>query len=282
MSNKFIFDNINHCIEIDQFELNNAPNKTNNPNNPDSNNGLITSIWGPPSWESFHAITFGYPIEPTKEQMTDYLEYFKLLGKVLPCIFCRKSYLQFINDADTLLDINTLKSRESLTRWGFRLHNAVNNKLGVDYGVTYEELCYKYESYRAKCTKTTKGCLMPLDMKAKSYQKADIHRAPIIDKKYATSLIQHAHTLGLLKYNDFLTYYSSLDRNSKEWGFRDCVARKIIKYMRKNGISSLDPNGLPSKYEMILLAMLSTTLDKDKLNDICNQFNINSQSSNGY
>lgn len=49
--------------------------------------------------------------------------------------------------------------------------------------------------------------------------------------------------------------------------------------MRKNGVSSLDPNGLPSKYEMMLLSMMSSTLEKDKLDEICKKFVTNSQST---
>ena len=234
MLNKYIkFDNKHNCIKIDMEELMDAPRKTNDVSGEDSNNGLITTIWGPPSWEMFHSITFGYPIHPTDEQKNDYLNYFIYLGKVLPCIFCRRSYAKFISEGDTLLNMDVMKSRETLTKWGFRLHNAVNNKLGVDYGETYEELCYKYESYRAKCTKTDKGCFMPLDVKAKSYQKADIHRAPIIDIKYCLALQKHARMIGFKNYMKFVEYYGRIKRNSLDWTLRDCAARKIIKYMRK-------------------------------------------------
>lgn len=270
---KLKFMDGHRCINIDQIELRDAPLKANDPDNPDSNNGLITSIWGPHEWEAFHAKTFGYPIKPTDEQKLAYLQYFILEGDVLPCVFCRASYKKFINEGDTLLDMSVMESRETFTRWGFRIHNAVNKKLGVDYGDTYEELCYKYESYRAKCTKTEKGCLMPLDMKAKSYQKADIHRAPIIDKKYSLALSDHARTLGLGNYDSFVQYYSSLVRNTDEWGRRDCAARKVIKYMRKNGISSLDSNGLPSSYEMMLISMMSSTLEHEKLEEIFQRIN---------
>lgn len=266
--NKVNFMDGHKCINIDPEELRSAPVKANDPDNPDANNGLITSIWGPHEWEAFHAKTFGYPIKPSDEQKIAYLQYFILEGSVLPCVFCRKSYMKFINEGDTLLDMSVMESRETLTRWGFRLHNNVNKKLGVEYGETYEELCYKYESYRAKCTKTEKGCLMPLDMKAKSYQKADIHRAPIIDLKYSTALIGHAKTLELHNYESFVNYYSSLVRNTDEWGQRDCTARRVIKYMRKNGVSSLDSNGLPSVHEMILISMMSSTLEHEKLEEI--------------
>ena len=262
------FDGDHNCINIDPKELKKAPYKTNDASDPNSNNGLITSIWGPPTWESFHSITFGYPINPSEQEKQDYLAYFKLLGKVLPCIYCRESYQKFISESNTKLDMNVVFSRETLTRWGHRLHDSVNNKLGVDYGDTYEELCYKYESYRAICTVLEKGCSMPLDMKAKSYQKADIRRAPIIDKKYSFGLRDHAKKLKLHNYDKFLNYYSNLKRNTEEWGKRDLIARRIIKYMRKNGACALDSEDLPSKYEMMLISMLSTSLEKSQLDEI--------------
>jgi hypothetical protein len=262
------FDGTHDCINIDPIELKQAPHKTNDSNDHNSNNGLITSIWGPPTWESFHSFTFGFPIKPTDDEKIDYLNYFNLFGKVLPCICCRTSYQKFIVQPNTLLDMNVVQSRETLTKWGFRLHNAVNDKLGVDYGETYEELCYKYESYRARCAVNEKGCLMPIDMKAKSYQKADIRRAPIIDIKYCIALKDYAKMIGLHNYDNFLTYYTSLMRNTKEWGARDCVARRIIKYMRKNGVDPLNSDGLPSIHEMMLISMLSSSLEKSELDTV--------------
>jgi hypothetical protein len=259
---------VHNCIKIDPEELRLAPFKTNDPNNPDADNGLITSIWGPHEWESFHSKTFGYPIKPTDQEKYDYLMHFISIGNVLPCKYCRMSYQKFINEGDTFLDMSVMESRETLTRWGHRLHDRVNKKLGVDYGVTYEEMCFKYESYRARCTTTAKGCIMPLDMKAKSFQKAEMYRAPIVDKKYPLALVEHAKVLGFRNFENMVNHYSSLERNSLEWSIRDCDARRVIKYMRKNGISSLDSNGIPSRHEMMLLSMLSSTLDIEKLNEI--------------
>jgi hypothetical protein len=268
-------NNESNCVHIDPEELRMAPFKTNDPTNPDANNGLITSIWGPHEWESFHAKTFGYPINPSDQQKYDYMNYFINLGKVLPCEYCRLSYQKFINEDDTMLDMSVMESRETLTKWAMRLHNRVNKKLGVDYGDTYEELCYKYESYRARCSKSSKGCIMPLSMKAKSFQKADIHRAPIIDKKYSFGLVGYAKSQGLQNYEEFLSYYSSLTRNSEEWSERDCTARRIIKFMRKNGVSSLTKEGLPSVHEMVLISMMSSTLESEKLDEILQKVSSN-------
>jgi hypothetical protein len=269
-----------NCLILDENEIKNAPNITNNKKNKDCNNGLITSIWGPPTWESFHSITFGYPINPSKQQQKDYMDYFRLLGKVLPCKYCRDSYDKFVKKGITKLDLKVMKSRETLTKWGFELHNKVNRKLGVEYGETYEEMCYKFESYRAKCTKVEKGCLMPLDMKAMSYQKSKIHRAPIIDVKYCIALINHADTLGLKNYKKFINFYRKTKRNSKDWTCRDYACRKIISYMRQNGINSLDENNLPTEMEMILISMLCSTLCEDKLIEISEIMENNSSEYN--
>lgn len=259
----------NHAFNITNDELKEAMIRINDPNNPDNKNGLITKIWGPPTWESFHAFQFNYPINPTEEDKINHMTYYEYLGKVLPCSFCRESYATFIaKDGDCPLTMDVMKSRETLTRWGHALHDRVNKKLGVDYLVTYEELCYKYEPYRAKCTKTGNGCVMPANYKAKSYQHADIKRAPVIDKKYADVLIEHAATLELTNYNNILDKTKSLIRNTKEWMVRDIYCKKMIKSMRVNGMSSLDENGLPSKDEMILISMLCSNLSREQLDDI--------------
>ena len=123
MCDPFILTKNHSCIKINGNEIKDASKITNDGSNPDSNNGLITSIWGPATWESFHSITFGYPIKPTEEQKHDYLEYFRYLGKVLPCIYCRQSYQKFINEGEAKLDMLVMESRETLTKWGHVLHN---------------------------------------------------------------------------------------------------------------------------------------------------------------
>lgn len=256
-------------------------------NKSNANNGLITKIWGPAMWDSVHSITFGYPLEPSKEDKERYKIFFTYLGFVLPCIFCKQSYQQFISDnmdnmpdthqelyqeliktGDTVLNDKVFESRDSLCRWGWRLHNTVNKKLDVDYGVTYDEFVDKYESYRAKCTHTGNVCIMPLDMKAESYEKKTLQRAPVIDVKYAEALENHAIMLGLKDYPKEFKYYSSIERNSKEWKQRDKECRNQIDIMRINGTSSIGDDGLPTKDEMYLIARLSTNLERKQIKEM--------------
>lgn len=271
----------NDCVMINKDELKTAPFKANDPNDPDINNGLITTIWGPHVWESFNVVAFDFPVNPTEQEKKDYLEHYLSWGNVLPCSHCRKSYKQFINEDATLLNMNTMESRKTLTTWVFNVHNAVNNKLGVDYGETYEEFCYKYESYRAKCIKNEKGCVMPLSMKAESYKKSEIHRAPIIDKKYCYALRNHAKKIGMNKFDEFINFYTNIERNSQYWTMRDCAVRKLIGDMRKKGINALDRNGLPSYEEMRIISFMSSTIDKKKLDEIYEKI-ISNNNNNSY
>ncbi len=120
------------------------------------NNGLITKLWGPSAWEYLHSVSFGYPLEPTDEQKNNYRNFFINVGNTLPCKFCRNSYNDFIVSNDTKINDNDLKNRENLTRWLYRMHEKVNNKLNITYNTTYEQLVNRYESYRSKCGKIDK------------------------------------------------------------------------------------------------------------------------------
>ena len=69
--------------------------------NKNVDNGLMTRIWGPSGWLFLHCISFGYPykIDPTNpehiEKQNDYYRFFYYLGKVMPCKYCRISYMIF-------------------------------------------------------------------------------------------------------------------------------------------------------------------------------------------
>lgn len=148
--------------------------------NASKNNGMLTKVWGPPLWVGLHAITFGYPekIDKTneshKEKRESYYMFFKLLGDVLPCRYCRESYKEFFKELDLK---QYLESRKDIVRWLYLIHEKVNDKLKVPdcNRITFYEFTKQYESYRAKCKpdnieqaekvkeNETKGCVKPLD-----------------------------------------------------------------------------------------------------------------------
>lgn len=254
------------------------------------NNGLITKIWGPALWTGLHCITFGYPINPTDEQKENYKQFFVSLGDVLPCKYCRISYKEYLEEDDTKLNEKALKDRESLTKWLYKLHNKVNNKLGIDYGVDFDCIKKKYESYRAKCPekkdKNVKGCIMPLDKKKICYKEANKKDCPIIDYKTGKIFKILADIRKISKKN---YYFWNIIRKNKgkiikddNWDNRNRYCDKIIKYMRENGIESIEKKGkykgLPTKLELRLMLCLSTNLSKNEIikmkNHLISRYNI--------
>ena len=149
--------------------------------NKNLDNGLMTRLWGPSGWLFLHCISFGYPykIDPTKpehlEKQNDYYRFFYYLGKVLPCKYCRDSYMEFFTQ---LSPMSRLGSRKEFTKWLYDIHNLVNNKLGVPACETpsFEEVEERYQSFRAACKPLSesqkkdtaaKGCIAPEDGKPK-------------------------------------------------------------------------------------------------------------------
>lgn len=149
--------------------------------NKNLDNGLMTRLWGPSGWLFLHCVSFGYPykIDPTNpehlEKQNDYYRFFYYLGKVLPCKYCRVSYMEFFSKMSPM---NHLGSRKELTKWFYDVHEMVNNKLGVPAceRPTFEEVEERYQSFRASCKpltdkerndKSGKGCVAPADGKPK-------------------------------------------------------------------------------------------------------------------
>ena len=239
------------------------------------NNGLITKIWGEPAWIANHAITFGYPLDPSDEQKKKYRNYFTSLGDVLPCRYCRESYQVIISTGDTALTDEALKNRESLTKWFYRVHEKVNQKLEIDYGLTYEDIVDKYESFRARCGKPKvgeKGCIVPLDYKAMSFKKLYYRDCPIIPIEFVEPFIKQAKARGMPEYYFLFIKLAKLLNNDytqlkkqSSWTERNNLCYNIIKHMRTNNIPSLESDGIPSTYELILLLFLSSNLNKTEL-----------------
>lgn len=164
---------------------------------PNVDNGMMTKVWGPAGWLFLHCITFGYPyaINPQNpEHQTkaeDYYNFFYYLGRVMPCRYCRESYQEFFREHDIR---NSLANRHDICEWLYTIHNRVNHKLGVPKCniPSFDEIIARYESFRAKCKKTTeeerqanqsKGCVTPADgtprrcvVKVVPFDKGDITR----------------------------------------------------------------------------------------------------------
>jgi len=83
---------------------------------------MDTRFWGPSGWRLLHLITFTY--EPS--QATKVGKFFETLPYVLPCKFCRCSLTEYM-DEDPVKE--ALGSKKELSKWLWRIHNKVNDKL---------------------------------------------------------------------------------------------------------------------------------------------------------
>jgi hypothetical protein len=247
-------------------------------NNIPYDSGLLTKIWGPHMWVALHSITFCYPNNPTIQDKNNYKKFFELIGDVLPCLYCKKSYKKFILEGNTKLDDNVLENRYNLTKWFYYIHEAVNNKLGVDYGVSYDDVVNRYESYRADCfhNKQTsnddiKGCDANIDKKTISYQIDNIKECPIISEKTAKHFINYAKMRGLSdnEFNLINNFSNDLTKDKKLWNIRNNECNEIFKNMKLNGIKSIEIDGqwkdLPTIEELKLIMRLSSNLSNAKL-----------------
>ena len=159
----------------------------------------------------------------------------------------------------------------NLMLWVYKLHERVNLKLGMTYGVTFDEVKDRLESFRAKCMKGKKTCAMPLNLKANSYGKAEHKNAPIIDVKFYLSFRLYAQKRGV-EFNDEILKLKDLSHNSNIWKKRDDYCVKLIKKMRLKGIPSVESDGefknLPTIEELKLVKMLSTNICCEELEQI--------------
>ena len=139
-----------------------------NNNDYNSNDGMLTSVWGPPLWHALHTMSFNYPVKPTKEQQQYYFDFFTNLKNVLPCKYCRDNYS--LNLQKYPITSKVLKNRESFSRWLYNIHELVNTNLNKKSGLTYENVRDRYETFRSRCLidpknkndNIEKGCTEPL------------------------------------------------------------------------------------------------------------------------
>lgn len=95
-----------------------------------------TSVWGPPTWFFLHSMTLAYPKkinennpEHVKKRKSMYI-FLSNLGNILPCNICGDSYSQYITDPNFAIWPH-LESRAKLFYLIYKIHNRVNEKLGV-------------------------------------------------------------------------------------------------------------------------------------------------------
>ncbi len=110
---------------------------------------MDTTFWGPDGWKLLHSIAINYPSKPNNTIKNTYKLFFNSLKYVLPCIYCRRSYTEYI----ALLPIDDyLTSKNKMSEWVYKLHNLVNDKLrnqglNINPDPSLEEINKRYHNF---------------------------------------------------------------------------------------------------------------------------------------
>ena len=147
------------------------------PSDTKSNDGMLTTVWGPAIWHFLHTMSFNYPVQPTQEQKEQYRDFILQLEHVLPCKYCRMNLTK--NFKTLPLTMKEMKNRDSFSRYVYNLHELVNTMLGKKSNLTYCDVRERYEHFRARCNQqkkqVEKGCTEPIVGKK---SKSVIHVIP--------------------------------------------------------------------------------------------------------
>lgn len=107
--------------------------------------GMKTRVWGPSAWNFLFCCILGtYPdkIDIKNKDHIKIKKHFKQLfhslSLLLPCIFCRKSYANFLKEMPIESHLN---GRIDLAFWLYKLKDKVNKKL-----IKQEKECLKSEN----------------------------------------------------------------------------------------------------------------------------------------
>jgi hypothetical protein len=115
-----------------------------------SGDGMLTTVWGPSMWHYLHTMSFNYPVEPTPEDKKHYRDFMLNLQYVLPCKYCRQNLTN--NYKIYPLNASTMASRDSFSRYVYKLHELVNKLLKKKSGLSYCDVRERYEHFRSRCT----------------------------------------------------------------------------------------------------------------------------------
>lgn len=119
-----------------------------------SNDGMLTTVWGPGTWHFLHTMSFNYPAHPTQSEKEKYRNFILSLQDVLPCGKCRKNLKKNFNKLP--LKMEHMENRATFSKYIYELHEVVNKMLHKKSHLTYEEVRERYEHFRSRCAKSLK------------------------------------------------------------------------------------------------------------------------------
>lgn len=102
-------------------------------------NSIDPNVWGPAFWDMLFSFSFRCDPSLCKDH---FIALYRILGNVLPCHHCRKSYSNQLSKIDTAAITD---EPESASNWLWRMHDIVNAKLGK-ICISYDKLLKKHSS----------------------------------------------------------------------------------------------------------------------------------------
>ena len=115
-----------------------------------SNDGMLTNVWGPSAWHFLHTMSFNYPMNPTCDDKRNYRNHILNLQHVLPCGKCRINLKK--NIAKLPLRFKDMRNRTTFSKYVYKLHELINKMLGKKSGLTYDDVRERYEHFRSRCS----------------------------------------------------------------------------------------------------------------------------------
>lgn len=161
-----------------------------------SRNGFATSIFGPAIWFNLHLISFNYPVNPTSADKTHYKNWFLSHQYTLPCIYCRNSFKK--NLIKARFNDKVFNNRETFSRFVYILHNIVNEMLGKNVNITYEEVRDKFENFRSRCSEQERANVLKEKEKKVKEKKCESLLYGIKSKSVIKIIPSSAKTSGLI------------------------------------------------------------------------------------
>ena len=130
-----------------------------------SNDGMLTSVWGPSAWHYIHTVSFNYPTKPCCLEKKNYRNFILNLRNTLPCGKCRENLHQNLKKHP--LTMSAMKNRTTFSKYVYELHELINKMLGKESGLTYKDVRERYEHFRSRCTikkrkNKENGCTEPI------------------------------------------------------------------------------------------------------------------------
>lgn len=107
--------------------------------------GMAPTVWGPIFWTTMHIVSLGYSPNPSKEEQTAAIQFYRSLEFVIPCPICRAHYSKFLKDMPVE---NHVANRDALVKWLFDIHNHVNKQLGKSE-ITWEQYIEQIKKLQA-------------------------------------------------------------------------------------------------------------------------------------